>query len=173
MKNDDSVNNRYKESHQRFDYFMTGLATAVLAYAVQSFDAGSYYISKWLAPIAWLLFLVAVLTGIRRLHYNVAIAKNESEHDNIWLQMKNYQGIATRLKRGTDPRNEINMNVYPFRPYTNDEAESLAKDYEHNLMVNDNEKKRITARSEFMSGARQWFLMLGLLVLGILKALNL
>ena len=57
--------------------------------------------------------------------------------------MKNYQGIATRLKKGTDPKNEINMNVYPFRPYTNDEAENLAKDYEHNLMVNENEKNAL------------------------------
>lgn len=61
---DESVlQNRYIESRQRFDYFMTGLTTAVLAYSVQSVDLGTYKQYVFLAPIAWVLLLLAILAG--------------------------------------------------------------------------------------------------------------
>ena len=39
MADFDKLYDRYHESRQRFDYYITGLSTAVLAYSVQTFDS--------------------------------------------------------------------------------------------------------------------------------------
>lgn len=131
---DESVlQNRYIESRQRFDYFMTGLTTAVLAYSVQSVDLGTYKQYVFLAPIAWVLLLLAILAGIVRMHYIVEILQCDPLLIAKGKELKNYQGIATRIGKGSAPENETNTEVYPFRPYNLQEIENLMFDYEREI----------------------------------------
>jgi len=64
---------RYHESSQRFDYYLTGLAAAVLVYSVQSFDSGGYANYVWLAPIAWFFLVISVGAGLLRLERLIAV----------------------------------------------------------------------------------------------------
>lgn len=52
MEDFEKLYDRYHQSQQNFDYFITGLSTAILAYSVQSFDSVRYTSSVWLAPTA-------------------------------------------------------------------------------------------------------------------------
>jgi hypothetical protein len=58
---------QWYEMRERMDYWMTGLAGAVLAYAVQSYDSGLVPNLRILAPVSWALLLAALGCGVRGL----------------------------------------------------------------------------------------------------------
>ncbi len=161
---------QYLESNQKVDYFMTGLCVAIFAYSVQSFDAGNYVNYIFLAPIAWSLLLLAVLAGIVRLEYTsnwLGIGYK------ILLLDKRLNGskIASQIvKHGTF------INSQTKQPLTEQEILSLirniqsSEEYRKNLIKQEDKSIKI---AEWAYRFRQWLLVFGLFILGLLKTLNL
>ncbi len=167
MADIEKLREQYLESNQKFDYFMTGLCVAIFAYSVQSFDAGKYVNYIFLAPIAWLLLLLAVLAGIVRLEYSVnqfGIGYRILSLDKRLNESKIASQIA---KHGTL------INSQTKQPLTEQEILSLIQSSEEckkNLIKQEDKSIKI---AEWAYRFRQWLLVFGLFFLGLLKTLNL
>ncbi len=167
---DDKLYGRYIESRQKYDYFLSGLSTAVLAYAVQSFDSGRYSHFKLLAPISWILLLLAVLSGLARIKHVVAILGNEPLLVKKRKELLEFQGIATHTQKGSLT---MSFETFPFRPYTLEEVNNRIKECTQMLDTLNKKQGHLYKIANRFDTLLQIFLILGLILLGLLKALNL
>lgn len=175
MANFDEVYDRYHQASQQFEYYITGLATAVLAYSIQSFDAGKYENYVWLAPFGWVFLLVAVGTGLVRLEWIVTLLGSETRrveiqnmydslHKNIGkiledalILEKICNGLPQELTiKGTEKRIQKNLD-----------------DCSKSIEYLNKQQNKAAAIAERAYRIREWSLIIGLFFLGLLKALNL
>jgi len=71
----------FNQYAHKFDYFMLGLSTAVLAFTVQSFEVASREPMKWLLFISWGFLLFTILFGIARIQHRLRICKIEVDKE--------------------------------------------------------------------------------------------
>jgi hypothetical protein len=87
---------RYIQATQKLDYFLTGLASATLAYSVQTFHADKYDTFIWIAPIAWLLLCITISSGLYRvIIYTFYLG--EQAHKAL-IELKIYHGTDLKEK---------------------------------------------------------------------------
>lgn len=63
----------YRSASRTFDYFVTGLSSVLFLATALAFDAGRRSIGGALEASAMILFVVAVITGLKKLEYYVAV----------------------------------------------------------------------------------------------------
>jgi hypothetical protein len=73
----------YSEKLQRFDYFVTGGAGVVLAFALKEFPPATGRVAGWILPLSWALLLLSLGSGMVALAKHVEMAKmNVATHNH-------------------------------------------------------------------------------------------
>jgi hypothetical protein len=86
---------RWLQAKERIEYWLTGVAGALLAYAVQSYNPVLVPHVQWLAPVSWGLLLAAVVAGIRALMLL-------SYTDLLWMQRLMGERIVRKRTAGLE-----------------------------------------------------------------------
>ncbi|MDP3111946.1 MAG: hypothetical protein Q8M71_07590 [Thermodesulfovibrionales bacterium] len=175
MADVEKLYDRYHESRQKFDYFITGLATTVLAYSVQSFDSGKYANYIWLAPIAWSFLLIAVIAGLVRLEWIIAVLGIETEkftkqtiYQNIYQNIPDSLRNAYKLQEQKWKGLPEELTPEGMEKWINKSLSDCSKSIE---FLNAQQSKAIKI-VEWAYRFREWSLIIGLFFLGVLKIVN-
>lgn len=155
----------YMDASQKYSYFIIALSAAVLAYSVQSFDAGAYSNYVFLAPIAWVILLLTVLSGIVRLEYLLIIFAATPNRDSIEAELADFR----KIQEGNIPPVHSRSGM----PIRKDEMTELINERAKALEMFDKELKRNTIICETSYRVNQWTLVIGIAFLGLFKTLNL
>lgn len=171
----DQLLERYHKASERFDYYITGLAVAVLAYSIQSFDSGKAVHYMWLVPVAWTSLLLAVIAGLVRIEWIVTILGIETEKFTIQTASQSlHQNIS-----------KIFSEVYDLKKISTGlpkewEAKELEKGIDKTLSDYSESSNRLIKRqrnavkiAEWAYRIREWCLVIGILFLGLSKIMNL
>lgn len=70
---------RYLDASLRFDYFLGGLATGVLAYSVQSFNRADFPVAGWLAIAGWVALVICVLSILGQAFFRVESLRSSTK----------------------------------------------------------------------------------------------
>jgi hypothetical protein len=83
----------YRSASRTFDYFVTGLSSVLFLATVLTFEVGRRPIRSALEVAAIILFVLAVITGLKKLEYFVAvlgadysIAMTETNQGNLTMR---------------------------------------------------------------------------------------
>lgn len=170
----DKLYDRYHKARQQFDYYITGLTTAVLAYSVQTFDSGKYTNYVWLAPIAWLFLVLSIIAGLTRLEWINAILGAETEK---FIKQNMYQNIRQNIPESLSNADKLQKicNNLP-KELTPEGVEKWTKEYLDTCSkaienINKHQSKAVKI-AEWAYRGREWCFVIGLILLGTLKFLN-
>ncbi len=78
---------RLYEGVQKFDYFLTGVSAAALAYSVQSYVPTPGEVARWLVATAWILLGASFYSGLihqkKLLHLMAVVVELHERHDRF------------------------------------------------------------------------------------------
>jgi hypothetical protein len=155
---------RAVEARQRFDYFLTGLNSAVLAYAVQSHDPGQSQNWVCLAPVSWFFLLLGVGAGLVLHRFSLAVIEATAviNHAN-----SRFDELLAAAKE--------EWNRLPDPSVKRAEGWASKMFHENESAIAEGEKVRVAATRERdrWDRIRSALFLVGLLTLGIWKSLNL
>jgi hypothetical protein len=161
---------RWQEAMAKYDYFVLGLAGAILAYAIQSTDAHTYVRAKFLAPTAWFVLGLSVISGLLRIQAVVTGMSLTYHRMEAGDRIRQIQ----QMRMASEPEQiPVMLSVTGMRPMS---AADLAAEEEKTRRRYDEASKKEARRGHhalIAYRARDILLLLGLGILGVLKALNL
>jgi hypothetical protein len=156
---------KYIEASQRFDYFVTGAAGAVLSYAVQSYSPVSGDAAPWLPPVAWLCLLGSAGSGLVHLHnavkmLRISAAKVSVEGDVQILREAGWKGQGAFL-------HGLNIAIAPTQvPH----AVSI---HDAHISADREMLNRVGKKGKIAANIRNGLLFCGLAILTVWKILSL
>ncbi len=105
----EKVQTRLYEGVQKFDYFLTGVSAAVLAYSVQSYAPALGEATRWLIPLAWVLLGISFYSGLmhqQRLLQLMAVALEVHERHERFDELIRVQHKHALQSGGGSPSEE-------------------------------------------------------------------
>src|ERR1700758_4665538 len=75
------IQDRLYEGVQKFDYFLTGVSAAVLAYSVQSYTPTGHEVIRWLVPVGWVALGVSFYSGLRHQQFLLHPLERQPRND--------------------------------------------------------------------------------------------
>lgn len=150
---------------QKFEYFVTGGAGAIVAFALESYETGTDF--YWIAPIGWGLLLLSLAAGMYRLSKMVMI-------QGATVQLREAEAMLVKLTpdllRGTGAIVHDPGTGETFPP---DALPTLVSAWRARADQVKEAMREVNQRAIVAYHVRNWCLVLGLVALAVWKTLNL
>jgi len=147
------------EGVQKFDYFLTGISAAVLAYSVQAYAPAASEVGRFLVPLGWVLLGSSFYSGLKSQEWLLKVVAVAA--DVAWHHERFDELIAAERKYRAEGKI--------------DEASQASRDWEDNERVLARlyqQRESFPKRVMTWDKLRGWCFLLGMAALGTWRLIN-